>query len=40
MEILKNNLKKLLSDSFDKKLVDYAFRNLEDIRGIKRNVTK
>ena len=30
MEILKNNLKKLLSDSFDKKLVDYAFRNLED----------
>lgn len=30
MEILKNNLKKLLSDSFDKELVDYAFRNLED----------
>lgn len=30
MENLKDNLKKLLSDSFDKELVDYAFRNLED----------
>jgi conserved hypothetical protein len=30
MENLKNNLKILLSDSFDKELVDYAFRNLED----------
>lgn len=30
MENLKNNLKKLLSDSFDKELVDYAFRNLDD----------
>ena len=30
MENLKNNLKILLSNSFDKELVDYAFRNLED----------
>lgn len=30
MENLKNNLKILHSDSFDKELVDYAFRNLED----------
>lgn len=30
MEQLKTKLKENLSDSFDKELVDYAFRNLED----------
>ena len=33
MENIKNNLKSLLSDPFDKELVDYAFRNLEDINN-------
>ncbi len=30
MKQLKTELKKVLSEPFDKELVDYAFRNLED----------